>query len=175
MNDRSVALRAATAADNSSLAGVQLNSALAGFSHIFPAAIPKPNQRDLEREWSALLADETVDVVVAVKGQTPVGAVVYGPDPEPGFGTDCYMRKLYVLPEESGRGIGSTLHDHAVADLAGRGFTRIRLWVLERNLVARRMYERRGWKLQPWSRSDWPGSGILELGYALEIDYSSAM
>ncbi len=168
-------VRAATPADAASLAAVQLSSALAGFAHIFPAAIPKPNQQDLEDEWSALLCDEATDVFVAVKGTKPVGVVVYGPDPEPGFGTDGYLRKLYVLPEASGRGIGSTLHDHAVADLAGRGFTRIRLWVLERNLVARRMYERRGWELQPWFRSDWPGSGILELGYALEIDYSSAM
>ena len=67
------------------------------------------------------------------------------------------------------------MHDEALADLRSRGFQRVRLWVLERNLVARRMYERRGWRLQPWSRIDWPGSGILELGYSLELDYSSAM
>ncbi len=175
MNDKGVTLRAATQADTSSLAGVQLRSALAGFSHIFPSSIPKPTLHDLEAEWAAILADEAITVFVADQGATPVGVAVYGPDPEPGFATDGYFRKLYVLPEESGRGIGSTLHDHAIADLAGDGFTRIRLWVLERNLVARRMYERRGWKLQPWCRSDWPGSGILELGYALEIDYSSAM
>ena len=167
-----VALRAATPADVPSLAGVQLDSALAGFSHIFPESIPKPDLPDLEDEWGALVADPDLRVHVAMAGDTVAAAVAYGADPEPQLAADSVLLKLYVLPDHMGSGIGSALHDHATEDLAALGFAKARLWVLERNLVARRMYERRGWRLQPWFRSDWPGSAILEVGYTLELSRS---
>jgi GNAT superfamily N-acetyltransferase len=175
MGPGSVAIRAATAADIPSLAGVQLRSALAGFAHIFPGSIPKPTQHELEPEWADLVAASDRSVIVAEADGEIVGVVAYGSDREAGFGTDCVLLKLYVVPEHGGRGLGSLLYDRAIAGLSRSGFTRARLWVLERNLTARRMYERRGWRLQPWSRSDWPGSGILELGYLLDLDYSSAI
>ncbi len=175
MSDVGVELRLATVDDVQNLAGVQLASALAGFSHIFPSEIPKPTQAELETEWRALLGDPTRTIDVAAVDGEPVGAVVYGEDRDPQFATDAYLLKLYVLPDHAGRGIGDRLHDNALADLRSHGFQRVRLWVLERNLVARRMYERRGWKLQHWSRTDWPGSGILELGYMLELNESTAV
>ena len=168
-------IRTATAADAPNLAGVQLRSALAGFAHIFPEAIPKPTQRELEAEWVDLLASPDRSVIVAEVADEAVGVVAFGSDREAHLGTDCILLKLYVGPEHGGVGLGTRLYDSAIAALRSAGFSRVRLWVLERNLVARRMYERRGWRLQPWSRSDWPGSGILELGYSLDLDYSSAM
>ena len=175
MSERSVALRAATAADVPNLAGVQLRSALAGFAHIFPESIPKPTQADLEQEWAALVADCELTVLLSETAGTVVGAVAFGNNTDQRFPSDSVLLKLYVLPEDAGRGIGSTLHDRAVSELADAGNRSVLLWVLERNLIARRMYERRGWVLRPWSRTDFPGSGILELGYTLELDYSSAI
>jgi len=170
-----VVIRVATAADTRDLANVQLRSALAGFAHIFPGSIPKPTQQTLEVEWTALVEGGDISVLLAEDGGQVLGVVAYGPDHAPRRGTDSVLLKLYVVPEQFGNGIGTQLYDRAIRELTGAGFTRVRLWVLERNLAARRMYERRGWRLQPWSRSDWPGSGILELGYSLDLDYSSAM
>jgi GNAT superfamily N-acetyltransferase len=175
MSERSVALRVATAADVPNLAGVQLRSALAGFAHIFPESIPKPAQADLEQEWAALVADCDQTVLFAESAGTAVGAVAFGNNTDQRFPSDAVLLKLYVLPEHAGRGIGSALHDQAIADLADAGHRSALLWVLERNLIARRMYVRRGWVLRPWSRTDFPGSGILELGYTLELAYSSAI
>ena len=171
----SVVIRVATAADIPHLASVQLRSALAGFAHIFPESIPKPTQASLEPEWSALVELEKMEVVLAEDHGDVVGVVAYGPDSSPRRGTDSVLLKLYVVPEQFGNGIGTELYNRAITDLTRAGFTRVRLWVLEQNLTARRMYERRGWRLQPWSQSDWPGSGILEVGYTLDLDYSSAM
>ena len=175
MNEVSVALRVATAADVPNLAGVQLRSALAGFAHIFPESIPKPTQADLEQEWAALVADPDQTVLLGEVAGSAIGAVVFGVNADQRFPVDAVLLKLYLQPEHMGRGIGSSLHHRAVADLADAGHRKAMLWVLERNLIARRMYERRGWVLQPWSRSDFPGSGILELGYTLELGYSSAI
>ena len=174
MDYRSVAIRVATAADTPDLANVQLRSALAGFAHIFPESIPKPTQRSLEPEWAALV-DGVMSVLLAEADGGVLGVVAYGPDPLPRRGTDSVLLKLYVVPEQFGNGIGTQLYDRAIKELTRSGFTKVRLWVLERNLTARRMYERRGWRLQPWSHSDWPGSGILEIGYSLDLDHSSAL
>ena len=175
MDYGSVAIRVATAVDVPDLARVQLRSALAGFAHIFPESIPKPTQRSLNPEWAVLVGGEDASVLLAEADGRVLGVVAYGPDPAPRRGTDSVLLKLYVVPEQFGNGIGSQLYDRAITQLTRSGFTRVRLWVLEQNLTARRMYERRGWRLQPWCRSDWPGSGILELGYSLDLDYSSAM
>ncbi len=170
-----MALRAAAAADVPNLAGVQLRSALAGFAHVFPRSIPEPTQADLEEEWAGLVGDGERTVLLAELDDVAVGGVVFGSDADQRFPTDAVLLKLYLLPEFFGRGIGSTLHDRAVTELAGAGHRQARLWVLERNLIARRMYEHRGWVLEPWSRSDFPGSGILELGYTLRLVHSSAI
>ncbi|MCP3997302.1 MAG: GNAT family N-acetyltransferase [bacterium] len=175
MNERGLVIRVATAADIPNLAGVQLRSALAGFEHIFPESIPKPTQIDLEHEWAELVADIERTVLLAETAGTVVGAVAFGSNSDQRFASDAVLLKLYLLPESAGRGIGSSLYDRAISDLTAAGHHEVFLWVLERNLIARRMYERRGWLLQPWSRTDFPGSGILELGYTLELDYSSAM
>lgn len=175
MNERSVAVRVATAADIPNLAGVQLRSALAGFAHIFPESIPKPTQAELEHEWAALVADPHQTVLLGEVATAAVGAVAFGINADQRFPVDATLLKLYVRPEHTGRGIGSSLYQRAVADLTDAGHRNVMLWVLERNLIARRMYERRGWRLRPWSRSDFPGSGILELGYTLELGYSSAI
>ena len=169
MTPKVVAYRLATIDDTADLAGVQLHSALAGFSHIFPPSIPKPTQESLEEEWSAALARPDRTILVALGDDEVCGAVVWGADDDPDFDTDCVLAKLYVHPDWFGAGIGGALHDRAIADLAAAGHTTARLWVLERNLMARRMYERRGWRLRPWFRTDWPGSGILEVGYTLDL------
>ena len=51
---------------------------------------------------------------------------------------DAELDGLYVLPQDGGSGIGSSL-------LQAVGEVR-RLWVLERNNAARQWYERRGWR-----------------------------
>jgi GNAT superfamily N-acetyltransferase len=164
-----VILRTATLDDVANLAGVELRSALAGYAHIFPDSVPKPTQASLEERWRQVVSDSDRTVVLATVDDTAVGFVVYGPDTSD-LPADGVLRKLYVLPDHSGHGLGSVLHDHAIRELRAAGFVKARLWVLERNTVAREMYERRGWKLESWTQTDWPGTGVIEVGYSLELD-----
>ena len=164
-----VQVRTATAADIPTVASVQLHSALAAFKHIFPDSIPKPTQEELELEWAVLVTDPHRSVLAATIDDEIVGAVAFGPDDDADKETDCILLKLYVDPDRFGIGIGSLLYDRAIDTFRKQEYKRARLWVLEDNTWARTMYERRGWVPRPWIRSDWPGSGVDEVGYELEL------
>ena len=164
-----IRLRPGTPSDARALGEVQLESALAGFAHIFPDSVAKPKLEDLAAEWAEALADPNKTVVVAEVEGTVVGAVSFGTDelaPE-GYGR---LGKLYVRPEYSGRGIGGDLHDVAITRLRRAGHSAVWLWVLEGNTRAREIYERRGWIAHAEERrTEWPGSGVFEVGYSLDL------
>ena len=64
------------------------------------------------------------------------------------------LSHIYVDPEQQGRGIGTTLLDHAKALRPDR----LELWVFQKNEGARRFYERHGFRLL--RRTD--GAGNIE-------------
>jgi GNAT superfamily N-acetyltransferase len=163
-----VQTRTATDGDAGALARVELSSALTGYAHIFPESMPKPTSAGLETRWVGFLADPELDVLVATRSGEVIGFVAYGGGSAPGL-AEGVLRKLYVMPGQMGRGIGSLLHDRAVQGLRAAGYTTAYLWVLERNIVARGMYARRGWRLLALSKSPWPGTGILELCYRRDL------
>jgi ribosomal protein S18 acetylase RimI-like enzyme len=51
---------------------------------------------------------------------------------------------IYVLPTRQGQGAGKQLWDAAIAHARSLSASRLALWVLESNTVARRFYERQG-------------------------------
>jgi GNAT superfamily N-acetyltransferase len=165
-----IRFRAGTPADAWAAAEVQLESALNGFAHIFPDSVAKPTLEDLAAEWRALLVDPNKSVVIAEIDGRIVGVVSFGTDRRlapPGFG---HLGKLYVRPGYAGQGIGGDLHDVAVSRLRAGGHGAVWLWVLEGNTQARAMYENRGWTgCVDQRRTDWPGSGVFEIGYVLEL------
>ena len=119
------------------------------------------------------MVDSTKTVLAALSDDEIVAGVAFGDYPALAPAGWGHLAKLYVLPEASGRGIGATLHDLAVEQLRAAGYQDLWLWVLEGNERARGMYERRGWMAQSERRTDWPGSGVNEMGYALRVPETS--
>jgi GNAT superfamily N-acetyltransferase len=70
---------------------------------------------------------------VAEAGGAVVGYIAFN---------DGGISHLFVHPEHQGRGIGSTLLAHAMADGRAR-----QLWPFQKNARARSFYEHRGWVL----------------------------
>jgi GNAT superfamily N-acetyltransferase len=130
------------------MAAVWLRSALTAYADIFPADAPKPTHESLVASLGRAQG------LVAVEDGEIVGLVEVA-------GT--WLQHLYVDPPHWGRGIGSQLHDAAVA----RGARE--LWVLRDNATARRMYERRGWSLTGRVRPVYEPAGIDDVGYALGL------
>lgn len=164
-----IEVRGAVHGDAAALAQVHRDSALAGFSHIFPPESPKPQLAELEREWSALIHSEHLTVLVAEAAGVVVGGVAFGEDDElapPGYGL---LARLYVAPEHAGEGVGGLLHDRAIHEMRSAGWPHMWLWVLEGNTRGRAMYEQRGWRPDPRRRTNRLDSEILEMGYVLDL------
>lgn len=92
-----------------------------------------------------------------------VGVAVACPDADQdGCGE---LRRLYVEPDDWGRGTARVLHDAVLQRLRHDGFARAGLWVLEANRRARSMYERWGWSLVPGQVKGWPDLDVIEIRY----------
>jgi ribosomal protein S18 acetylase RimI-like enzyme len=62
-----------------------------------------------------------------------------------------YIASLYVHPAAGGRGTGTALLRHALADIGGQPVT---VWVFEANTRARNLYERNGFRPDGTRRVD---------------------
>jgi GNAT superfamily N-acetyltransferase len=142
-----VSLRRAGPDDAETLFTIHRESAMTAYAHVFPPdRYPFPEE-EMRAHWVAQLGDSEATTVIAERDGVAVGFVAVSPG---------WMRNLFVLPSEWGRGAGSALHDEAVELLRGAGVS-ARLWVLEANVRARRFYEQRGWRHDGERRaSDYP-------------------
>jgi len=105
---------------------------------------------DRETMWTACLLGPEVGASVLVASTADgriVGFANAGRSRDDGARSGTgELRALYLLREAQGTGVGRSLHDEAIARLRDAGFTDATLWVLETNELARRFYERAGWR-----------------------------
>jgi GNAT superfamily N-acetyltransferase len=95
-------------------------------------AIPAPAHSDDDvRAWMSALVTTNPDVWVAEQDGVLVAVMVLD---------GSSVEQLYVLPEWTGRGVGSRLIERA-KELRPQG---LRLWAFTSNRGARRFYEQRG-------------------------------
>jgi GNAT superfamily N-acetyltransferase len=88
---------------------VQREASLAAFAHIFPPErYPFPDAA-IRRSWDEVLASPDAVVLLAEDADGPAGVVSYFPD-------RGLLERLFVAPRRWGTGVGSDLHDRAVAD-----------------------------------------------------------
>ena len=84
---------------------------------------------------------------VLERGALLEGFCVAGPSRDPdALPGEAEVYAIYVEPVAVGRGLGRALMEHALADLARRGISRVSLWVFEENARARRFYEKAGFR-----------------------------
>lgn len=155
-------IRRARPDESETLLRIQREAAVTAFAHIFPPdRYPFPDD-GVRVQWQEALDDPEIEIYVAeifdagFDGE-PAGCVAVG------YG---FLRNLYVLPEQQGTGLGSTLHDHALERLRDLGFDEAKLWTLEGNHGARRFYERRGWSLNGETREVPFPPNPIDVGYS---------
>ncbi len=104
-------------------------------------ALPPPAHTDAEvRRWFEEVVLPSSEVwVVGPPGAVSALLVLDG----------AWLEQLYVRPGETGRGLGSTLLEHAKA-----GRDHLLLWTFQANLDARRFYERHGFHAEATTDGD---------------------
>ena len=123
-------LRQATAADAEAVSDVYLTSRKA----LVPWAPLAHADRDV-RAWIRNHLIPTGQVTIAIQNGAVIGMMALSDD-----GTVGWIDQLYLHPRAVGRGIGTTLLEHAKAELGAP----IRLYTFQASARARRFYERHG-------------------------------
>lgn len=165
MNDRlqRVRIRVAKSKDVEALARIQLRSSLRAYARIFPVDAPRPSMQMLTPGWARGVISDSA--LVALDDEVPIGGVIANSGDVDGEGE---ISRLYVDPSWWGRRIGSELLEAALARLRVHETERVTLWVLEKNMRAREMYERRGWTLVRGMTNP-VHDGIVEVNYELAL------
>ena len=128
----------ATVEDAELCFGIARAAAVAGFQHVFPPDLYEFPDDAIRADWVSALTDPDGETYLAFEDGGAVGVVSVG---------DGVVQTLYVMPEFWSRGVGSTLHDHALDRLRETNVQEARLWTLAENHRARAFYEKRGWSL----------------------------
>jgi GNAT superfamily N-acetyltransferase len=181
-----VVIRPETPADAEAVAGVHVRGWQAGYAGIMPAEVLSRLNvaawAQRRRDVGTAEPDHPFRTLLADHDGTVAGFVTFGPyrndqDADDLDHTLGEILALYVEPARWGTGVGGALLAAAVAGLAGRGWTELRLWVLRDNLRARRFYQRAGLAADG-GRSTYqvhlsrgrPPVGLDEIRYAAGLD-----
>jgi ribosomal protein S18 acetylase RimI-like enzyme len=160
-------IRPAELGDAPAMGTVWHRAALVGCDgSIRPGAQPMPSAEDVAEQWRCSIEDGSSGALVLVAcaaqpDEPVVGTIAIVPDPHDA--SRGQLTGLYVDPGDGGRGVGGALHDAALEHLRRAGYRMALLWVLEGNLRARAMFERRDWQLTGGRRTQ--SVGFDELCY----------
>lgn len=144
-----VAIRGARSADVETIAALHLASWSAAYRGIvsdeFLSGVTLESR--IVR-WGMALDPSTsprTETIVAEGDGAILGVCSFGPRRRPASETVGEIYALHVRPDETRRGVGKLLLDHALRRLELRGCGSSVLWVLRDNANARRFYEAQGW------------------------------
>ncbi len=141
-------IRVANKKDAKGVAKVHIDTWRACYKGIIPDSyLDSFNYAERTKGWKKGLCDKSQFNFVAEEMQEIVGWITYGinRDKRPEDIFEIYG--IYVLPEYWGSNVGSSLFTSAMNDLEMRSPEIITLWVLEKNIRAKKFYQQNGYKL----------------------------
>lgn len=176
---KALALRAANAADASSIARVYVRTWRAAYKELLPAAAL--NDMNEMREtlfwWTSLceVGPNATAFVAEDPDMEVAGFVTGGPERRRGAGRRAEIYTLYVLPAYQRLGAGTRLLAAASDRLAGQGNRSLVIWVLAGN-PARGFYESLGGAPSAARTIRVGGRYVQEVAYAWEdlADFAAA-
>lgn len=131
-------IRRAHIDDLEACVAVQKSADLAAFPHIFPPEqFPFPDD-DVRARWHDNLTNADRYCILAEDEGGVVGTAVLIGD---------LFDSIAVVPERWGTDVAGRLYHEIIVVAKRRGLGSLQLWVLEKNLRARRFYQARGWRL----------------------------
>jgi GNAT superfamily N-acetyltransferase len=163
---------AASSQDAAAIAALDVARRRAAYRDLRPAALLASLSVDEQTaRWSASLPRETSRGKRTIVAEAPAGTVLGYAKVGPEAATCGGMLLLmYVTPDASGTGAGRALMGAGEDALRGLRHRTAVLWVLERNVRARRLYETGGWRADG-AREDaeYGGVALTALRYSRDV------
>lgn len=125
------------------------------------------------RRWVAPLKDmmeQGLEIRVIEEEEKPFGCITFSAARDQAFAGWGEIVSFHLLLEARGKGYGRLLIQDAVRQLKEKGYSKIYLWVLEKNERARRFYEKNGFT---WNgdrlEGEEGGRKVTDLRYVLSF------
>ena len=97
-----------------------------------------------EDYWTDKLQNSAYDSFVLIEEGKYIGTSSICAARDENMGGWGEIISIYLLPEYIGKGYGRPLFAYVFSELLNKGYKDIYLWVLEKNIRARRFYEKNG-------------------------------
>ena len=146
-----MSLRPVTRADAKQVARLQARIWARSYADLLPPEALEPDAVEQRAgRWPAWLEEPGRHGLVWEQDGRVVAFSLVGAarDTDATLGTGELI-SLYVDPVAQGAGLGRALLEEADGRLRAEGYTEATLWTFTENGLARDMYERRGWVLEP--------------------------
>jgi GNAT superfamily N-acetyltransferase len=162
-------IREATADDVGVLAQIQSAASTLAYAGIFDAGQSPPTEQRIALRWATLLARPRSWIGLLVVDGRPAGAIAVQPSPDEDVdgAVAGEISSFYVHPRHWGERRGHALFERALVEADALGYDDLRLWVLEANVRARRMYAERHWVPDGATRE--AADGVRELRHRLAV------
>ncbi len=105
---------------------------------------PDAVSNTVEKLHNDLFVHHYCDAFVAVKNEKIIGFALFYTSYSTWKGPCVYLEDLFVLPEERGTGVGSSLFEKVVEETKDRGVARMDWQILDWNTPAIEFYKRKG-------------------------------
>lgn len=141
-------VRLATIEDAETIATIHVSVWRSAYEGIVPAQyLASLSIQERANLWRSVIPQAHAAVLVAVAPHGEVGFISFGPSRDRDGKEKAEIHAIYVLPKFWHQGIGGELLEEAERRIEGSHFIAITLWVFEKNALARRFYEARGFHL----------------------------
>ena len=118
------------------------------WKYAYKGIIPQDYLESLpEGRWVANLENSNGGTLVCVDNGRIVGTSSFCESRFNQFKGWGEIISIYLLPDYMGRGFGKALFHSVIVELKKMGYRNIFLWVLEKNLRARKFYEKEGFSM----------------------------
>ena len=168
----SIELRKAELGDEKTLAYIQTESWKAAFSEILSA-------EELERSTDIQKAEEMyknvlsrgfVELVIEYVGGKPHCIAGWSRNRNDLGDSTAELICIHSLRDKWHQGYGSVMMRHVLGEIEKAGFSEVILWVFEKNVSARRFYEKHGFVLSEMKNQS---HGAVEVMYSKKFLVSS--
>ena len=165
-------IRPATESDIPRIAKIHTDAWIEAYSTIIsPEIMAGVTQDSRTATWQHWFKSTNQDLHVHEQNRTVVGFIRVAPPEESSSELTTYgeLTHIYQDPILLGSGIGYLLFTHAVQLVKQSGRQGMFLWTLEKNVRARRFYERQGMTADGARKDEpeWLGEGVYEVRYVL--------